>query len=171
MIPYWRTVNRSEIMRKATLGIVIKDGQVLLGRKQGRPEIGEGTLNGPGGKMEPPDVTLEDCLDRELGEEVGIHPTCFEKVAIITFFWGGEAGFEVHIYVVTDFEGEPRETESMIPYWFSLSEGLPLGRMHESDRDWFPRLVAGERFNADVYYREKARGYVGIKFFPFADHD
>ena len=40
-------------MKIATLGIITRGNQVLLGLKQGGSEIGDGTLNGPGGKHEP----------------------------------------------------------------------------------------------------------------------
>ena len=40
-------------MKKATLGIITRENEILLEKRQGNPEIGVGTLNGPGGKQEP----------------------------------------------------------------------------------------------------------------------
>jgi 8-oxo-dGTP pyrophosphatase MutT (NUDIX family) len=154
-------------MKIATLAIIIREGKVLLGRKQGAPEIGEGTLNGPGGKQEEGE-TLEQCLIRETEEELGIalDASKSEKVAVITFFAGGNADFEVHVYRTEDFTGKPRETSSMVPEWHDTSR-IPYDRMLESDRRWLSRVIYGEKFCANVYYRERAKGFISIEFLPF----
>lgn len=159
-------------MKIATLAIITKENKVLLGLKQGGSEIGDGTLNGPGGKQEQGETIL-NCLVRETEEEVGItlDPTTVEKVATITFYAAGEPTFEVHTYRATVWSGEPRTTKSMIPDWYEIEsiEELAKTRMLESDREWFPRLIAGEKFNANVYYKEKAKGFIGIEFLPFTE--
>lgn len=164
-------------MKKATLAIIRRGSKVLLGLKRGGSEIGDGTLNGPGGKFDAAlgDKTNLDCLVREVLEEVEItlDPKQVEKVAIITFFAGGEPSFEVHIYRTSIFTGEPCATDSMIPDWYEIGyiQELAQTRMLESDRTWFPQLIAGEKFNANVYYREKAKGFLRIEFLPFIDHE
>ena len=158
-------------MEKATLAIIMRNGHILLGRKQSAPEIGEGTLNGPGGKQDPGE-TLLGCMVREAREELGIEldRKNTEKAAIITFFAAGEPGLEVHTYRADTFSGEPRETESMVPEWYPLDR-IPYDQMLEADPHFFPQLLVGETFNANVYYREKARDFERIEFFPFSDHD
>ena len=162
MIPY-------EYMKVATLAIITQRNRILLGCKQGKPEIGEGTLNGPGGKQEAGETLLE-CLIRETQEELDItlDPKKIEKVAIITFYASGVADFEVHIYRTSDFSGEPRETESMIPEWHQIN-AIPYNRMLESDREWFPKIIAGEKFRANVNYQERAKGFTDIEYLPFTD--
>jgi ADP-ribose pyrophosphatase YjhB (NUDIX family) len=158
-------------MKIATLAIITQGNKILLGRKQGSPEIGEGTLNGPGGKFETPrDKTLLDCVINETREELDItlDPVRLEKVAVITFYAGDEPSFEVHVYRTDYFSGEPRETESMIPEWHDIDK-IPYDRMLESDKKWFPQLVRGEKFRTNVYYREKAKGFIKIDpFLPFS---
>ncbi len=151
-------------MKLATLGIIIKGEQVLLGRKQGNPEIGDGTLNAPGGKVEPGESLLE-CLVREVEEEVGIvlDPAKVREVAIIKFYAGKKLDFEVHVYLTSDFTGEPRETKSMVPAWYNFDD-LPLDDMLESDREWFPALLEGHTFRAEVFYRERAKGYIKTSY-------
>jgi mutator protein MutT len=156
-------------MKVATLAIITRGNQVLLGLKQGGSEIGDGTLNGPGGKLEEGETILE-CLVRETEEEVGIalNSAKAEKVAIITFHAGEVPSFEVHIYRTSDFSGEPRETESMIPAWYDI-DSLPVDRMLESDKAWFPQVIRGEKFHANVYYRAGVKDFDRIEFLPFAN--
>lgn len=159
-------------MKIATLAIITRGNQVLLGRKQGGSEIGEGTLNGPGGKQEPGETILQ-CLVREVKEEVGIilNPEKVEKCAILTFYAGGVKDFKVHVFRASVFTGEPRETESMVPAWYDiddLSSKKVRDRMLESDRAWFLQAVEGEKFCANVYYLERAKGFIKIEFLPFA---
>ncbi len=156
-------------MKIATLGIITRNDHILLGRKQGKPEIGEGTLNGPGGKLELGE-TLVECLVRETEEELGVilDPTRLELCAVITFFVNGVADFEVYVYRANYFFGEPKETASMVPEWHVIDK-IPFGRMLESDDKWLPQLVRGEKFYANVYYKERAKGFLKIEFSPFID--
>lgn len=162
MIPYTP-------MKVATLAIIVRGNKVLLGLKQGGSEIGDGTLNGPGGKLEPGETILE-CLVRETEEEVGItlDPSKAEKVSVITFHAGDVPKFEVHIYRTSDFSGEPHETESMIPAWYDI-DSLPVNRMLESDKAWFPQVIRGEKFHAKVYYRDGVKDFDRIEFLPFVE--
>ncbi|MCR4333875.1 MAG: NUDIX domain-containing protein [Patescibacteria group bacterium] len=156
-------------MKIATLAIITRDTKVLLGLKQGGSEIGEGTLNGPGGKFDPEkDKTYLDCVVRETEEEVEIvlNPTKLEKCAVIAFYAGGVLDFEVHVYRTSTFSGEPRATKSMVPAWYDI-DNLPIDRMLESDFAWFSRAIKGEKFRADVHYRERAKGFIKIIFHPF----
>lgn len=158
-------------MKIATLAIITRGNQVLLGRKKEGAEIGGGTLNGPGGKMESTDKTILDCLIRETLEEfeIALDPSKTEKCANITFFAAGEPSFQVHVYRTSDFSGEPRETTSMmIPEWHDFDR-IPFELMLEADPHWLPQIIRGEKFNANVYYREKAKGFIEIKFLPFTN--
>ncbi|MDB5265968.1 MAG: hypothetical protein JWM39_681 [Parcubacteria group bacterium] len=155
-------------MRLATLAIIVQDGKVLLGEKK-KGEIGTGTLNGPGGKLDPGE-TLTECLIREVDEELEIKLDAdqLKKVAIITFFAGGEPDFGVHVYRTQYFEGELKETADMIPNWYDIQD-LPFDRMLGSDHMWFKQAVDGESFCANVYYKERASGFERIDFLPFVD--
>lgn len=150
-------------MKIATLAIILRGDEVLLGYKKSG-EIGTATINGPGGKCEAGE-TPQDCVIRETREEVGIEldPTALVEVAVITFFAGGIPDFRVHVFRTRVFAGEPVETESMIPGWYPEAQ-LPLNRMLESDREWFARTVSGPYFEANVYYRERARDFERITF-------
>ena len=157
-------------MKTATVALIIQGDEILLGRKQGSPEIGVGTLNGPGGKVELTDESLVDCVIRETREELGIEldPNTLLKVAIITFYAGDEPNMQVHFYRTSYFAGEPCETESMVPEWHTINR-IPYDRMLSADSHFLPQLLRGERMCADVYYREKAKDFVRIETFPFVE--
>lgn len=152
-------------MKIATLAIIRKQNQVLLGLKK-KGEIGSQTFNGPGGKQEEGE-SLVDCVTRETREEVGIEldRNALKLIAVITFHVGGIPDFEVHTYLTDTFSGTPSETDDMIPYWFDTNK-LPLDRMLESDREWFSKAIAGEEFRANVYYKQRAANFERIEFFP-----
>lgn len=153
-------------MKIATLGIVTRGDMLLLGEKK-RGEIGTGVLSGGGGKLEVGE-TLIDCLLRENEEEFGIllNPASAKLVARIDFYAEGTIDFRVYTYLAKILFGKPKETSEMIPGWYPRNNP-PYDRMYESDRYWFPKAVRGEKFNANVYYRSRARDFDRIEFLPF----
>ncbi|MDD2657809.1 MAG: NUDIX domain-containing protein [Candidatus Pacebacteria bacterium] len=153
-------------MKIATLGIVLREGKVLLGEKK-KGEIGTGKLSGPGGKLDLGE-TIPECLARETREELAfeLDVASLELVAVINFFAAGVVDFCVYVYLTETFFGEPQETADMIPGWYPI-EDLPFDRMFDSDIHWFVKAACGEKFRADVYYRDRAQDFDRIEFFPF----
>ncbi len=161
-------------MKIATLGIIVRDGQVLFGLKK-KGEIGTGTLNGPGGKQEP-DESLRECLIRETQEELGITLVAkdLRKVAKVDFLANEIVDFSVYVFLVENFIGEPQETADMIPVWYKVEEmknqNSPVyEKMLESDRYWLPKIFLGQRFSAKVYYKDRAKDFDRIEFLPFLE--
>ncbi len=154
-------------MKIATLALITRNkNQVLLGCKK-KGEIGTNTLNGPGGKVEIGE-SLTECLLRETQEELNItlNPDHLEKMGVITFFHEQKPDFEVHIFHTEYFLGTPQETKDMIPNWYDI-DNLPFDKMLESDRVWFSKMVNGEKFNAHVYYHQRAKNFDRIEFLPY----
>lgn len=144
-------------MVHATLCFIIRDGSsphVLLGKK--KRGFGLGKLNGIGGKLESGELP-EDGIIREVEEEVGlaIPKRALHEAGQITFRFPFKKAFDhfVHVFVATDWEGEPIETEEMLPHWFPVNE-IPFERMWQDDVYWLPIVLKGKRIVADFTFGE-----------------
>jgi len=144
-------------MIHATLCFIVRDrspGHVLLGKK--KRGFGIGKLNGIGGKLEPGE-SPEEGIIREVQEEVGltIPPSALRAVAQITFRFPFMEAFNhfVHVFVATDWEGEPIETEEMLPSWFPVN-AIPFERMWQDDAYWLPIVLQGKSLSAEFEFGE-----------------
>jgi len=92
-------------MTRVTVGILQKNGKILVcQRKKGtRYEL---KWEFPGGKVEP-NESVENCLRRELHEELSVNIGSIGKVEVQAADYDDGGKFEVHYCFVTDFEGEP----------------------------------------------------------------
>lgn len=137
-----------------TLVIIKKDDKVLLGMK--KRGFGAGYFNGFGGKVESSE-TIEEAAVRELQEECGVFPHSMEKRGILTFhFDDNPQPWEVHVYHVDDFAGEPSETEEMAPRWFALPD-IPYDKMWQDDPIWYPVFLLGGYFKGEFYFHNTDR--------------
>ncbi|MBU1050690.1 8-oxo-dGTP diphosphatase [Candidatus Bipolaricaulota bacterium] len=144
-------------MVHATLCFIVRDGappHVLLGKK--KRGFGMGKLNGIGGKLEPGELP-DDGVIREVEEEVGItiHKSGLHPAGRITFRFPFMKTFDhfVHVYCATEWEGEPIETEEMLPSWFSVNE-IPFERMWQDDAYWLPIVLGGKHIVAEFTFGE-----------------
>lgn len=137
-------------MRRVTLCLLIKDNQVLLAMK--KRGFGEGWWNGAGGKPDKGE-SLEDAAKRETEEEIGVTPKNLEKVAVIDFSFENRSDWnqQMHTYLVTDWEGEIKETEEMKPGWFEKDK-LPLDKMWPADKIWIPIVLSGKKLKGSVHF-------------------
>ena len=60
--------------------------------------------------------------------------------------------WEVHVFVVTAWEGEAVETDEMAPAWFE-QDALPYDRMWADDPFWYPLLFRGALFEGDFCFK------------------
>jgi 8-oxo-dGTP diphosphatase len=103
-------------MRKVVAALIVEDGKVLIGkRKEGYPMAHKWEF--PGGKMERGE-TPEDCLKRELMEELGI------TTEIGPFFGSGRSGHD-----------SPYEIELLV-YKASRTDGTPLALSEHDEIRW-----------------------------------
>ena len=140
-----------------TLCLLIKDDRVLLSKKK-KGRFGEDKYNGFGGKPEPEDENIEATAIRELEEEIGVRTQIayLQKRGELSFTFPHKPSSNqvVHVYIVTQWEGEPRESEEMMkPEWFAINN-VPYREMWEADTHWIPHVLKGEYVTARFVYGE-----------------
>ncbi len=101
--------------------IIVRDGEVLLGKRKG--SHGEGTWAFPGGKLDAWE-SVEDCAKRETAEETGMKMATARILPVFTedLFYGKHF---ITLYVLTEAEGDPviREPEKCEEWgWFSWDD-------------------------------------------------
>lgn len=127
----------------ATLMFVVKDGQVLLIEKL--TGIGQGKVNGPGGKIDPGE-SAQQAVIRECQEELHITPHDPVKMGELHFAMSDIPDIHCHVCLAEAFDGNPTTTREAIPMWTPISE-IPYDRMWEDDRHWLPQMLDGQKFN------------------------
>ncbi len=146
-------------MRQTTLCLLIKEKQdskklLLAMKKRG---FGAGKWNGVGGKidLEKGDKNIVDAAIRETKEEIGVKVKDLEKVAVLNFHFSYNQTWnqDVHVFLVKDWEGEPRESEEMLPKWFDTKE-IPFKEMWEDDKFWLPQVLDGKKVKAKFIFKE-----------------
>ena len=136
-------------MQNTTLLFLVKkdpsSGRVsevcLAMKKRG---FGVGRWNGTGGKLLEGE-SIEQAVIRETGEEIGVAPRVMEKAALLSFSFPEKPEWNqlTHVFVCTEWEGEPSESEEMRPEWFA-AEQLPFESMWPDDPLWLPLVLDGK---------------------------
>ncbi len=137
-------------MRPVTLCFLVKGNEVLLAVKKRTLsgfDVAVGKWNGVGGKVDAGE-TIEAAAVREISEEIGVQTAeqNLEKVGNIEFYFKDNPDWNqhMHIFLVRDWQGEPKETEEMMPKWYSCNE-IPLDAMWPDDKYWLPGVLAGKK--------------------------
>lgn len=134
-------------IKRTTLLYVIKDDKVLFGRKL--RGFGKGKINGIGGKVEP-NETIEEAMIRETKEEIGIIPKQYKHVGNVLYdeyLNGQKIYYDTAIFIASDYDGEPCETDEMSPIWIDKNN-LPFDQMFGDDIYWLPQVLDGKSVNA-----------------------
>ena len=148
-------MEEEKTLLNATLCLLVKDNKVLLGFKT--KKIGKNCWNGYGGGIEEGETPRQAAL-RELKEEAGVIvlPEYLEKVAVIDFHNNKSDGSfficQMHVYLVSQWMGEPQESDEMItPTWFDARQ-LPADKMLLADKEWLPVVLSGKKIRATAKY-------------------
>ena len=135
----------------ATLMFIVQDGKVLLIDKL--TGIGKGKVNGPGGKIDPGE-TAEQAVIRECQEELHITPYFPVKMGELCFAMTDIPDIHCHVFMATEFSGEPKATREADPFWKKISE-IPYDRMWEDDQYWLPEMLCGKKFFGRFDFNEE----------------
>ena len=156
-------------MRQATLFLLIDkhDNKILLGMK--KKGFGAGKFNGFGGKVEAGE-DVKSAAIRELREESSIlvEPQDTIKVAELDFLFPHQEDWNqtVHIFVSHRWNGNPVESDEMVPKWFSLSE-IPFDKMWPDDKHWLPKVLSGEKVHGSFTFGRDDGVILGLKLEKF----
>ncbi|HEV7424107.1 MAG TPA: 8-oxo-dGTP diphosphatase [Candidatus Paceibacterota bacterium] len=143
-------------MQKTTLLYLYKanEKQILLGMKKRR--FGTGKWNGVGGKLEKGE-NIKEALVREIKEEIDvtINPDDLKQVATLDFRYTGnpEWNQQSHVFFIEKWQGEPIETEEIIPKWHDVNS-LPYENMWLDDIHWLPLVLRGRKVKASFVYNK-----------------
>ncbi|HEY9075241.1 MAG TPA: 8-oxo-dGTP diphosphatase [Anaerolineaceae bacterium] len=151
-------------MNDRTLCFPLTAQRILLGYK--KSGFGAGKVNGFGGKVEQGENPREAAA-RELWEECGIHAALADlnHHGMLAFRFPSRPAWDqdVHVFSVRTWQGEPAESEEMIPAWYD-QRAVPYERMWADDIHWLPRLLAGEQFSATFTFAADCEQIAAIEW-------
>lgn len=130
---------------EAVVGFLLRGDEVLLGlRKKVSNDLGQDNYAGIGGKLEDGE-SFDECLVREVEEEIGVRVTRYENLGNVRFInpHNTKWNMRVEIYITTEWEGEPVETEVIKPLWFPLGN-IPYESMFRDNKYWLPQVLEGK---------------------------
>ncbi len=126
---------------RAVLCFVVEPGRILLIHK--KTGLGQGKVNGPGGRIEPGESPLQAAV-RETEEETGIRPAGLRAAAELSFVFTDGYSLHCTAFLAERWSGELVETREALPFW-CLVDAIPYERMWADDVLWLPRALSGER--------------------------
>ncbi len=126
--------------------------EVLLGFK--KTGFGAGKWVGLGGHIEPGEKPVQAAV-REVAEESSlvVPPDSLSHLASLTFVFPARPSWDqtAEVFVTTQYEGQPAESDELVPIWFPVSE-LPFDEMWDDARYWLPIVLGGERVTATITF-------------------
>ncbi len=142
-------------MKDSTLCFLLRGDEICLAMK--KRGFGTGKWNGAGGKVQQGETTEEAAL-RELSEELSVTAVSkqLNKVAVIEFVYEDKPEWNqrTHIFFLSTWLGEPRESEEMRPEWF-LHKNLPFSSMWIDDPLWLPLVLSGVKLEGAIFFESQ----------------
>ena len=148
----------------ATLCYIEKDGQVLMLKRNKRPEdLHYGKWNGLGGKALPQE-SPDECVIREVKEESNLVIKDPLLKGIISFpLFDAANDYLVFIYTADKFSGTKEENEEGELHWVKKGE-IPKLNLWEGDRVFLPWLEENSFFLGKFIYKDGAFVEHSVRF-------
>lgn len=126
-----------------------KDEILLAMKKRG---FGKGRWNATGGKVKPGERAIVAAA-REAQEELMVVPRNLSKIARVDFFFVNKPEWSQQVigFVTREWDGNPLETEEMLPRWFNYGE-IPYDQMWPDDKYWLPYVLEGKRIEGEFLF-------------------
>ena len=113
-------------MKQTTLCYLERgDEYLMLHRTKKKNDENHDKWIGVGGKFEAGE-SPEDCMDREIFEETGLTVTAYRYRGIVTFVSDIYETEYMHLFTVTDWEGEARECDEGELAWIKKQKLFDL---------------------------------------------
>lgn len=142
-------------MHGAALAFLLRRRCVLLAQKR-EGATGIDLWTGYGGKVDGIE-TIKAALVRELVEEstLVVKESDLFLSAVVTTYQKKIPQFELNIFTGRKWLGDPQDTAEMHNHrWWPFNR-LPLAQMRRGDQQWLPRVLRGEKFEADVHLNQR----------------
>ena len=120
--------------------ILQREGKILLTRRKREAHQG-GLWEFPGGKQELGE-TLEQCLQRELKEEIDIEVDAVKHFDVLRYRYP-EKEVELHFFTCSIFQGDPKPLESIEMAWVPKGE-LVFYEFPAADRPVLKKILQGQ---------------------------
>ena len=99
--------------------VIVKDNKFLITRRAPKLKL-EGMWEFPGGKVEL-EETVQQALQRELQEEIGINVTTAEPLLVIEHNYSDKS-VKLDVWLVTEFTGKAQSLEGLENRWVQFNE-------------------------------------------------
>lgn len=123
---------------EVSAGLIFRSGKLLITQRHAGDHLG-GFWEFPGGKREPGE-TFEQCLTRELREELGVEVSVGELFESVTHDYGDKTVY-LKFFLCQLATGEPQPLDCAALKWVS-QEGLAAHAFPAADAQLLRRLAA-----------------------------
>ena len=127
---------------RVVAGIVVEEGRVLIAQRP-HPQSFAHRWEFPGGKVEEGE-SIEDALDREFREELGVGVVAIREYGVIRYRDPGGRDLEVRFLLARRTGGDPMPLQVEAVSWM-LAEKLPEVDFIPANREIVERLVVDVR--------------------------
>ena len=128
-------------MKQVVAALIVRQDKVLICQRT-RHQTMPLKWEFPGGKIEPGE-RLEEALERELEEELGVLATIGPKVTALRHDYGNGAAVELHFFAVEKFHGEIQNRIFRDVRWVGRKE-LPQYDFLEADTALVKDIAEGK---------------------------